>query len=115
MGLTEYENEQLKDLELRLAADDPALAKTLTRQTEPPRRSIVVGVLTMVLGLAVTLGALISTGPLTVPAGVLGFVVILIGALAVFRSPKQGPTKPRRKFTDRMEQRWAARKNPREK
>lgn len=113
MGLTDYENEQLRDLEMRLAADDPALAKSLARTKDQPRRSMVLGVLVAVLGIAVTLGGLSFAGAWTVPVGVAGFVLALIGALMIFKPPRPGIMKPRRKLMERLEQRWSNRKNGR--
>ena len=126
MPLSEYEQRVLEQMERALTSDDPRLANTLQA---PRRRSalryvlagigVVGGLLLLVLGAATSQTWL----------GVVGFVLMFVGVVLVFQAPRsrRGPVgtvdadgrvrptaaaapAPRKKFLNRLEERWERRR-----
>lgn len=116
MPLSEHEQKMLDEMERQLFADDPRLARTFQASTRPrrSRRRVVLGLIAAVVGLGVLVLAVL------VPAvwlGVLGFLVMLGGAILAVTAPQSEPgaapagTRPggertRPDFMRRMEERW---------
>lgn len=89
MALSEHEQRLLDELEARLSADDPRLARTLSgatavRPVQPRRTSL------CALGVAVGLAALLGGMQLHPVVSVLGFLVMLVSlvvGLGTLRAP----------------------------
>ena len=110
MPLSDRERRLLAEMEAALATDDPRLESRLGGSTlAPARPRILLGVSLTLLGIATIFGGLISK---TTPIGVLGFLVALVGVLALIRSFTGMATRtPRNKgarksFGARLEERW---------
>lgn len=115
MALSKEEEAQLQALERQLTIDDPGLARAMATHKKPSSRSRVAGILIALAGLAVMLGALITGTAWTVPLGVVGFVIGIVGTFMAFRGkvheptiqdPAPAKTKKQGSFMERMEQRW---------
>lgn len=110
MPLSDRERRLLAEMEAALATDDPRLESRLGGSTlTPARPRILLGVSLTLLGIAIIFGGLISK---TTPIGVLGFLVALVGALALVRSVgaigtrSARPKGARKSFGDRLQERW---------
>ena len=110
MPLSDRERRLLAEMEAALATDDPRLESRLGGSTlAPARPRILLGASLTLLGIAIIFGGLISK---TTPIGVLGFLVALVGVLALIRSFAGMATRtPRNKgarksFGARLEERW---------
>lgn len=120
MALSKEEEAQLQALERQLTIDDPSLARAMTTHKKPSRRARLLGILVALAGLAVMLGALVAGTSWTIPIGVVGFAIGIIGAFIAFRNkvpeptiqdPDPGKTKKKSSYMDRMERRWDARQD----
>jgi hypothetical protein len=110
MPLSDRERRLLAEMEAALATDDPRLESRLGGSTlAPARPRILLGASLTLLGIAIIFGGLISK---TTPIGVLGFLVALVGVLALIRSLgalTTGAARPkgaRKSFGARLEERW---------
>ena len=110
MALSDRERRLLAEMEAALATDDPRLESRLGGSTMAPARPrLVLGASLTILGIAIIFAGLISK---ITPLGVVGFLVALVGLLALIRSVAAlGSRTPRTKgagksFGARMEERW---------
>jgi len=125
--LSEHEQRLLEQMEKALYAEDPKLASTLRGSHLRPtdRRRLILGILGIVVGLGLLLAGVMT--PFW-GFGVIGFLVMLIGAwYALHRPAASGPSAPgaaatgrpsRRSaktnkgtFMARLEQRWDRRRD----
>lgn len=121
MPLSEHEQRMLEQMEKALYAEDPKFATSL-RSGSGPRASrgrAALGVVAFLLGIT-----LLMVGAITnvIAVGVLGFVVMLMGAVLTYAGlrarPEQAEGAPRhpsakrsRGFTTRLEDRWHRRRD----
>ena len=110
MPLSDRERRLLAEMEAALATDDPRLESRLGGSTlAPARPRILLGSSLTILGIAIIFGGLISK---TTPIGVLGFLVALVGVVALIRSlgaittRTASPKGARKSFGDRLQERW---------
>ena len=110
MALSDRERRLLAEMEAALATDDPRLESRLGSATMAPARPrILLGTSLTLLGIAIIFGGLISK---TTPVGVAGFLVALVGVLALIRSltvigsRTARPKGARKSFGSRIEDRW---------
>ena len=110
MPLSDRERRLLAEMEAALATDDPRLESRLGGSTlAPARPRILLGVSLTLLGIAIIFGGLISK---TTPIGVAGFLVALVGVVALIRSVGAMSTRTprpkgaRKSFGARLEERW---------
>lgn len=110
MPLSDRERRLLAEMEAALATDDPRLESRLGSATMAPARPrILLGTSLTLLGIAIIFGGLISK---TTPVGVVGFLVALVGVLALIRSltaigsREARPKGARKSFGSRIEDRW---------
>lgn len=124
MPLSEHEQKMLAEMEQALAAEDPKFASQMKGSpfSGPRGRRLVVGVLGVLAGLGVILGAVNAS---LTWLGVVGFALMVAAAAYALSSPRgpklqvvdggaaprSGPAKgarPRRSggFMDRMDERW---------
>lgn len=119
MPLSEQEQHLLDEMERSLYHNDGDIVTTVSsRVGKPNYRSIVVGILVGILGIATIVTGVVVHVPLV---GVAGFVVLFGGVLLALSHPKQSgavgdiPTQGRAKqkagFMDRMNDRWEKRQN----
>ncbi|WP_019159790.1 DUF3040 domain-containing protein [Brevibacterium senegalense] len=136
MALSDHEQQLLDQLEKQLR-DDPSFAKNISEEPQLgtgggfSATRVVIGVVGVVVGLAIVLGAIWSG---FWPLGILGFVVMVAGGFWAMSSTSNGssapgtpggatgggPSGPGRKpgsggqrgpgFMDRMEDRWDKRR-----
>lgn len=88
MGLSEYEQRQLDELESALCRDDPGFAASVSIDRVRRRRRIV-AVLGFIVGMVVLIGGLVATA-VTLLAGVLISTVGLVMMVASAFSPIRG-------------------------
>ncbi|MCB0914753.1 MAG: DUF3040 domain-containing protein [Actinobacteria bacterium] len=126
MPLSEHEQRLLEQMERALYAEDPKFASTLRQPVirQGSRKRMVLGVVVAALGLGLLLAGVAIKQPIV---GVLGFVVMLGGAILAFTgggaktdaapagatSPAAAPAPNKRGrstesggFMDKMEDRW---------
>jgi hypothetical protein len=110
MPLSDRERRLLAEMEAALATDDPRLESRLGSATMAPAKPrILLGVSLTVIGIAIIFGGLISK---TTPLGVVGFLVALVGVLALIRSVgaigsrEARPKGARKSLGSRIEDRW---------
>ena len=127
MPLSEHEQRLLEQMEKALYAEDPKLASTLRGSSLRPadRRRLILGILGIVAGMGLLLAGVMT--PIW-GFGVVGFLVMLIGAWYAIRRPAAAaagtagtttgrttanrPKAPRGSgFMDRLEQRWDRRRD----
>ena len=122
MPLSEHEQRLLEQMEKALYAEDPKFATSLRSApgARAARGRAALGVLAVLAGLGLLLAGVATT---IIAVGVLGFVVMLVGAVVVYSSfqvrPAEdasaptSPSAPRSAkspgFMDRMEDRWRRR------
>jgi hypothetical protein len=117
--LSEQEQHLLDEMERSLYHNDGDIVTTVSsRVGKPNYRSIVVGILVGILGIATIVTGVVVHIPLI---GVAGFVVMFGGVLlalshpkqsaAVGDTPAQGRAKQKAGFMDRMNDRWEKRQN----
>lgn len=114
MSLSERERRLLAEMEAALATDDPRLQTTLTEGRPSRFRSRpVTAALLILAGIAILFSGLVAH--LTV-LGVAGFIVALVGVLALVSGIGRGgistPRTPRKRssLSSRLEERWERRK-----
>lgn len=110
MPLSDRERRLLAEMEEALATDDPRLESRLGGSTlAPARPRILLGASLTILGIAIIFGGLISK---TTPIGVVGFLIALVGVVALIRSVgaigtrTARPKGARKSFGARLEERW---------
>lgn len=122
MPLSEHEQRLLEQMERALYAEDPKFATSLRSASgaRGSRMRAALGVLGVLVGLGLVLAGVASS---VAAIGVVGFAVMLAGAIAVysaFRMPAPTPDAPSAPagrpapkstngFMDRMEDRWRQR------
>lgn len=126
MPLSEHEQRLLEQMERALYAEDPKFATSLrsTPAVRAARGRAALGFLAVIAGIGLLIGG-VSTA--LVPLGAAGFVVMLVGAVVVYRSfgrrvspsasgeapaaPGSGPGPAAKEpgFMNRMEDRWRRR------
>lgn len=120
MPLSDEEKRLLAEMEAALAVDDPKLVSTLSGKVRTPKKNrMFAGVLLFFTGLVTLLAGLISQ---TIPVGIAGFVLALIGLVFVItnlagKSPvpvksNERPKKP--KWSSSFEERWDRRQQENE-
>lgn len=120
MPLSEQEQRLLEEMERSLYHNDADFVSTVGSRTgRPTYRSIVIGILIGLLGIAVIVtGVVLQLAIL----GVAGFVVMFGGVLFAISSPKT-PSEPtslpqdtrsKASFMDRMNERWDKRQDGRD-
>lgn len=120
MPLSEQEQRLLEEMERGLYHNDADFVATVgSRHGRPTYRSIVIGILIGLLGVAVIVAGVVLQLAIL---GVAGFVVMFAGVLFAISSPKQ-PSEPNRpqedtrskaSFMDRMNERWDKRQDGRD-
>ncbi len=117
MPLSEHEQRLLEEMERGLYHNDADFVATVgSGRGRPTYRSIVIGILVGLVGVAVIVAGVMSQLAIV---GVAGFVVMFIGVLVAISSPKRPieelprPTDSRSKasFMDRMNERWDKRQD----
>ncbi|HEY0261209.1 MAG TPA: DUF3040 domain-containing protein [Lacisediminihabitans sp.] len=118
MPLSEQEQRLLEEMERSLYHNDADFVATVgSRRGRPSYRSVVVGILLGVVGVAVIVTGVVLHQPII---GIAGFVVMFVGVLMAFSSPKRGiepedvtaqPAARKPRFMDRMNERWDKRQN----
>ena len=112
MPLSDEEKRLLAEMEAALAVDDPKLVSTLSGKVRTPKKNrMFAGIALFFTGIATLLAGLISQ---TVPVGIVGFVLALVGLVLVIsnlsgksevavkeKQPKQKP-----KWSATLEERW---------
>jgi len=120
MPLSDEEKRLLAEMEAALAVDDPKLVSTLSGKVRTPKKNrMFAGILLFFTGLVTLLAGLISQ---TIPVGIAGFVLALIGLVFVItnlagKSPvpvksNERPKKP--KWSSSFEERWDRRQQENE-
>ncbi len=124
MALSDREQKLLEQMEKALYAEDPKFASTLRRSglTIAPgeRRHVILGLLSLVAGLALVFGSVVSK---MVIVGIPGFLLVLTGFVFIARGLQEPvaaatptPTKVRNrsknsKMMSRLEERWQQRRD----
>lgn len=121
MPLSEQEQHLLDEMERSLYHNDGDIVTTVSNRVGKPNyRSIVVGILVGILGVATIVTGVVVHQPVV---GVAGFVVLFGGVLLALSRPKhagaadQAPTSGGRRsnqkagFMDRMNDRWEKRQD----
>ena len=110
MALSDRERRLLAEMEAALATDDPRLESRLAGATmAPPRPRLALGAALTLLGIAIIFGGLIAK---TTLVGVGGFIIALIGVVALIRSVDKSNLRTtkakgaRKSFGARLEERW---------
>jgi len=119
MPLSEHEQRLLEEMERSLYQNDADfVAKVGGKRARPAYRSIVLGILLAVVGIAVLVIGVYFQQPLV---GILGFVVMFAGVLVSISpgkrvavepgapEPKRAKTRGQAGFMDRMNDRWEKR------
>jgi hypothetical protein len=123
--LSDNEQRMLEQMERALYAEDPKFASAMRGTNRRPGtgRRLLLGGGGVILGLTLLVVGVFQE---SIPIGVLGFVLMLAGALAAQRRSSSGPTgvvttrgsvrqvrasrRRRESFLQRMEQRWDRRR-----
>ena len=124
MALSDREQKLLELMEKALYAEDPKFASSLRRSglTIAPgeRRHVILGLLSLVAGLALVFGSVVSK---MVIVGIPGFLLVLTGFVFIARGLQEPvaaatptPTKVRNrsknsKLMSRLEERWQQRRD----
>jgi len=126
MPLSEHEQRLLEEMERSLYSNDADFVATVSpRGTRPNYRRIALGALVALVGIIAIVTGIVIKQPLV---GMIGFVVILGGALLALSSPRSGmPQSPSEfsgprqgssgkaraggGFMDRMNERWDRRQD----
>ncbi len=124
MALSDREQKLLEQMEKALYAEDPKFASSLRRSglTIAPgeRRHVILGLLSLVAGLALVFGSVVSK---MVIVGIPGFLLVLTGFVFIARGLQEPvaaatptPTKVRNrsknsKLMSRLEERWQQRRD----
>jgi hypothetical protein len=124
VALSDREQKLLEQMEKALYAEDPKFASSLRRSglTIAPgeRRHVILGLLSLVAGLALVFGSVVSK---MVMVGIPGFLLVLTGFVFIARGLQEPvaaatptPTKVRNrsknsKLMSRLEERWQQRRD----
>ena len=124
MALSDREQKLLEQMEKALYAEDPKFASSLRRSglTIAPgeRRHVILGLLSLIAGLALVFGSVVSK---MVIVGIPGFLLVLTGFVFIARGLQEPvaaatptPTKVRNrsknsKMMSRLEERWQQRRD----
>lgn len=120
MPLSEQEQRLLEEMERSLYHNDADFVSTVgNRRGRPNYRTVALGVLLAVVGVAAVVTGVVLRQPLI---GVAGFVVMFAGVLVAISSPRRGVaaseqerpmagTAHRASFMDRMNERWEKRQD----
>ncbi len=124
MALSDREQKLLEQMEKALYAEDPKFASSLRRSglTIAPgeRRHVILGLLSLVAGLALVFGSVVSK---IVIVGIPGFLLVLTGFVFIARGLQEPvaaatptPSKVRNrsknsKLMSRLEERWQQRRD----
>jgi len=124
VALSDREQKLLEQMEKALYAEDPKFASSLRRSglTIAPgeRRHVIIGLLSLVAGLALVFGSVVSK---MVIVGIPGFLLVLTGFVFIARGLQEPvaaatptPTKVRNrsknsKLMSRLEERWQQRRD----
>ena len=124
MALSDREQKLLEQMEKALYAEDPKFASSLRRSglTIAPgeRRHVILGLFSLVAGLALVFGSVVSK---MVIVGIPGFLLVLTGFVFIARGLQEPvaaatptPTKVRNrsknsKLMSRLEERWQQRRD----
>ena len=118
MPLSEHEQRLLEEMERSLYHNDADFVATVgTRGGRRNYRTIVVGLLIALAGVAVIIAGVALRQPII---GVVGFVVMFVGVLLAFSRPRQAAGAPapdqtkaqaRPGFMDRLNDRWDKRQD----
>jgi hypothetical protein len=124
VALSDREQKLLEQMEKALYAEDPKFASSLRRSglTIAPgeRRHVILGLLSLVAGLALVFGSVVSK---MVIVGIPGFLLVLTGFVFIARGLQEPvaaatptPTKVRNrsknsKMMSRLEERWQQRRD----
>ena len=124
MALSDREQKLLEQMEKALYAEDPKFASSLRRSglTIAPgeRRHVILGLLSLVAGLALVFGSVVSK---MVIVGIPGFLLVLTGFVFIARGLQEPvaaatptPTQVRNrsknsKLMSRLEERWQQRRD----
>jgi len=120
MPLSDEEKRLLAEMEAALAVDDPKLVSTLSGKVRTPKKNrMFAGILLFFTGLVTLLAGLISQ---TIPVGIAGFVLALIGLVIVItnlagksRVPVKSNERPKKpKWSSSFEERWDRRQQENE-
>ncbi len=120
MPLSDEEKRLLAEMEAALAVDDPKLVSTLSGKVRTPKKNrMFAGIALFFTGIATLLGGLISQ---TVPVGIVGFVLALVGLVLVISNlsgkseVKVKETRPKQKpkWSATLEERWDRRQQENE-
>ena len=120
MPLSEHEQHLLDEMERSLYHNDADFVATVgAGRGRPTYRSIVIGVLLGLVGVAVIVSGVVLHLAIL---GVAGFVVMFVGVLVAISSPKHlvedaprpAETRAKASFMDRMNERWDKRQDGRE-
>jgi hypothetical protein len=124
VALSDREQKLLEQMEKALYAEDPKFASSLRRSglsiAPGERRHVIFGLLSLVAGLALVFGSVVSK---TVIVGIPGFLLVLTGFVFIARGLQEPvaaatptPTKVRNrsknsKLMSRLEERWQQRRD----
>jgi len=120
MPLSDEEKRLLAEMEAALAVDDPKLVSTLSGRVRIPKKNrMFAGIALFFTGIATLLGGLISQ---TVPVGIVGFVLALVGLVLVISNlsgksevgAKETRPKQKPKWSATLEERWDRRQQENE-
>lgn len=120
MPLSDEEKRLLAEMEAALAVDDPKLVSTLSGKVRTPKKNrMFAGIALFFSGIATLLAGLISQ---TVPVGIVGFVLALVGLVLVITNlsskgetpVKQEKTRQKPKWSATLEERWDRRQQENE-
>jgi hypothetical protein len=115
MPLSEQEQRLLEEMERSLYHNDADFVATVSpRGGKPNYRSIVVGILVAIAGIAAIVTGVVIHQPVV---GIIGFVIMFAGVLLALSRPRHsatapthssgpGPQKQKAGFMDRMNDRW---------
>ena len=93
MPLSEQEQRLLEEMERSLYSNDSDFVATVGGRGRPNYTMVVVGVLAALVGIAVIVtGVILRTPPLGPLVGVLGFVILVAGALFAIAPPRRKGT-----------------------
>jgi hypothetical protein len=120
MPLSDEEKRLLAEMEAALAVDDPKLVSTLSGKVRTPKKNrMFAGIALFFTGIATLLVGLISQ---TVPVGIVGFVLALVGLVLVISNlsgksavgVKESRPKQKPKWSATLEERWDRRQQENE-
>ena len=119
MPLSEQEQRLLEEMERSLYQNDADFVAAVGgRGGRRNYRTVVIGILVAIVGVAAVVAGVVLRQPII---GIAGFVVMFVGVLLALSSPKRGapaqessarrPQQPRQGFMDRLNDRWESRQD----